>query len=105
MPQRRALNTQHIPNRISRFFLCCRGDMGIGIQREAGGEVAQHTRYGFYVNSVLQGNGGEGVAEVVESDLGARRKPGKVFPYIFPLVSLKIWNLAFKVVYIGQNHT
>ena len=43
--------------------------MGVGVQGEAGGEVAQHTGYGFYVNSVLEGNGSEGVAEIMESDL------------------------------------
>ena len=43
--------------------------MGIGIQREACREVTKHTRYGFYVNSILQGNGCKGVAEVVEPDL------------------------------------
>ena len=44
--------------------------MGIGIQREPGGEVAQHSGYGFCINSVLQGYCSEGVEEVVESDLG-----------------------------------
>ena len=43
--------------------------MGIGVQGEACGEVAQHTGYRFDVHSVLQRDGGEGVAEVVESDL------------------------------------
>ena len=42
--------------------------MGIGIQREPGGEVAEHAGYSFYVNPVLQRNRSEGVAEVVESD-------------------------------------
>ena len=44
--------------------------MGIGVQGEACGEVAQHTGYRFDVHSVLQRDGGEGVAEIVESDLG-----------------------------------
>ena len=43
--------------------------MGVGIQREPSGEVAEHTGYSFYVNSVLQRNGSKGVAEVVKSDL------------------------------------
>ena len=43
--------------------------MGIGVQRESSGEVAQHAGDSFYVNSILQGNRSEGVAEVVESDL------------------------------------
>ena len=44
--------------------------MGVGIQGESGGEVAEHSADGFYIHAVLQGDGGEGVAEVVESDLG-----------------------------------
>ena len=43
--------------------------MGIGIQGEACGEVPQHTGYRLDVYTVLQGDGCEGVAEVVESDL------------------------------------
>ena len=42
--------------------------MCVGIQGEAGGEVAQHAGHGFDVHSVLERDGGEGVAEVVESD-------------------------------------
>ena len=44
--------------------------MGIGVQGEPSGEVAQHAGYGLDVYAVLQGQGGEGVAEVMESDLG-----------------------------------
>lgn len=40
--------------------------MGVGVQGEAGGEVAQHTGDGFDVYAVLQCDGGEGVAEVME---------------------------------------
>ena len=69
VPCKFVLHIQHIPYRICCFFLCCRGYMGIGIQREPGGEVAQHAGDGFYVNPILQGNRSEGVAEVVESDL------------------------------------
>lgn len=43
--------------------------MGIGVQGEASGEVTQHAGHRLDVHTVLQGNGGEGVAEVVESDL------------------------------------
>ena len=66
---RTILNIQNIPYCIGRFLLCCRSHMGIGVQCEPGGEVAEHTGYSFYVNPILQGNGGEGMAEVVESDL------------------------------------
>ena len=35
--------------------------MGVSVQGEACGVVAQHTGYGLYVHTVLQGQGGEGV--------------------------------------------
>ena len=57
VPCKFVLHIQHIPHRICCFFLCGCCHMSIGIQREAGGEVAEHSRCGFYVNSVLQGNG------------------------------------------------
>ena len=44
--------------------------MSIGVQGEACGEVAEHAGNGFYVNSILQRNRSEGVAEVVEADFG-----------------------------------
>ena len=44
--------------------------MGVGIQGKPGGEVAEHSADGFDIHAVLQGDGGEGVAEIVESDLG-----------------------------------
>ena len=43
--------------------------MGIGVQGEASGEVTQHAGHSLDVHTILQGNGCEGVAEVVESDL------------------------------------
>ena len=43
--------------------------MGIGIQGEAGGEVAQHAGHRFDVHAVLQRDGCEGMAEVMKSDL------------------------------------
>lgn len=45
------------------------GDVGVGVQSEAGGEVAQHTADGLDVYAVLEGQGGKGVAEVVEAYL------------------------------------
>ena len=44
--------------------------MGVGVQGEACGEVTQHAGHRLDIHSVLEGDGGEGVAEVVESDLG-----------------------------------
>ena len=43
--------------------------MGIGIQSEPCGEVAQHTADCFDVHPILQGECCEGVAQVVESVL------------------------------------
>ena len=43
--------------------------MGVGVQGESGREVPQHTGHRLDVYAVLQGDGCEGVAEVVESDL------------------------------------
>ena len=43
--------------------------MGVGVQSEPGGEVAQHARDSLNVHAVLECDGSEGVAEVVESDL------------------------------------
>ena len=43
--------------------------MCIGVQCEPGGEVAEHSTDGLDIHTVLQGDGGKGVAEVVESDL------------------------------------
>ena len=42
--------------------------MGISVQGEACGEVAQHSADGLDVHTVLEGDGGEGMAEVMESD-------------------------------------
>lgn len=44
--------------------------MGIGVQGEPGGVMTEHTGDSFDVHAVLQGQGCEGMAEVVESDLG-----------------------------------
>ena len=49
-----------------------------------GGEVAEHARYGFYVNSILQRNRSKGVAEVVESDFGDACSGEDSFQYIVP---------------------
>lgn len=41
--------------------------MGVGIQGEPGGEVTQHTTDRLDVHSVLERDGSEGGAEVMES--------------------------------------
>ena len=44
--------------------------MGVGIQGEACGVVAQHPGNCLDVNAVLESQGGEGVTEVVEPHSG-----------------------------------
>jgi len=46
------------------------GDVGVGVQRETRRVVAQHRGHRFYVHTVLQCHGREGMAEIVESDAG-----------------------------------
>ena len=43
--------------------------MGIGIQGEACGEVTQHTGHRLDIHTILERDGCEGVAQIVESDL------------------------------------
>ena len=64
---------QHTSHRIRRFFLCCGGDMCVGIEGEACGVVSEHTRHRLDVHAVLECDGGECVPEVVKSDLGQSR--------------------------------
>ena len=40
--------------------------MGVGVQGEACGEMTQHAGHGFDFHAVLQSEGGEGVAQVME---------------------------------------
>ena len=63
------LQTKDISHGLCGFLLRRGGDMGIGIQGEACGEVTQHAGHRLDVHTILQGDGCEGVAEVVESDL------------------------------------
>ncbi len=49
------------------LYLVC--SMGVGGKGESGAAVSQHTGYGLYIDSVLQGEGSEGVSEVMEADV------------------------------------
>lgn len=55
--KRSALNgpRQHTPHRLRRLPLGGTGDMGVGIESEACGEVAQHPGHRFHIYPVLQG--------------------------------------------------
>lgn len=57
---------QHVPHRLRRLSLGCAGNVGIGVQGKPCGEVAQHPGHGFHIHPVLQGQGSEGVAQVME---------------------------------------
>ena len=63
------LHAQDILHSLGGFFLCRGGNMGIGVQGEACGEVSQHAGYRLNVHTILKRDSCEGVAEVVESDL------------------------------------
>ena len=43
--------------------------MGVGVQSESCGEVTKHAGHRLDVHAVLESDGCEGVAEVMESDL------------------------------------
>ena len=43
--------------------------MGVGVEGEACGVVSKHTRHCLDVHTILECDGGEGVTEVVKSDL------------------------------------
>ena len=47
------LHTQHIPHCFGGFFLGGGGDMGVGVQGEACGEVTEHTADRLDVNAIL----------------------------------------------------
>ena len=61
---------QRVGDGIRRLALGLGGDVGIGVQGEASGVVAQHSGDRFDVHAVLQGQSGEGVAQVVEAEVG-----------------------------------
>ena len=62
------LYIENIPHRFGGFFLGGGGDVGVGVQGEAGGEVTQHAAERLDVHTVLECDGCKGMAEVVESD-------------------------------------
>ena len=65
----RGLSGEYFSNSLSSFLLCRGGDVGIGVQGEPSGEVTQHAGHGLDVHTILECDGSEGVAEVMEPDL------------------------------------
>ena len=53
----------------SRLVLLLASGVGVGPQSEPSVEMAQHGGYSFYIHTVLQGRGSEGVTEIVESEV------------------------------------
>ena len=49
-----SLYAQHISHSLGSFFLRRGGDMGVGVQSEASGEVAQHAGDRLDIHSVLE---------------------------------------------------
>ena len=58
-----------IPHGFRRLILHLPGGVGVGTQGEARIVVPQHTGDRFNIHSVLQGQGGEGMPEIVEADV------------------------------------
>ena len=54
---RMRLSGKKISHGLSCVFLCRGGDVGVGVQGEACGEVTQHAGHGLDVHTILQGNG------------------------------------------------
>lgn len=72
--------SKHTPHRLRRLTLCCAGDMGVGVQGKACGEVTQHSGHGLHIYPVLQCQGGEGMAQVrklfITTKTKRKKKPG-----------------------------
>ena len=47
--------------------------MGVGAEGESGIVMAQHAGHGLHIHTVLQGRGGEGVAQIMEADVRQSR--------------------------------
>ena len=60
--------------------------MGIGVQGEPCREVTEHSTDGLDVHAVLEGDGCEGVAEIVESDLRDARPFEDPFEHIIDTI-------------------
>ena len=55
--------------------------MGVGGKGESGTAVSQHTGYGLYIDSVLQGEGCEGVPLRYNYDKPEKPRISRVFGY------------------------
>ncbi len=77
------LSAEYIPHGECRFFLGGGGDMGVGVQGEASGEMAEDAGYGLDVHAVLQAvfeglaliGGAEAEGEVKDGVVIIQRQP------------------------------
>ena len=58
------------------------GNMGVSVQGEACGVVAEHGGDGFYIHAVLEGHGGEGVPLRYNYDKPEKPRISRVFGYL-----------------------
>lgn len=58
------------PRGLGHFVLLLPGGMGVGAEGKSGIVMAKHEGHCFCIHAVLQGCGGKGVPEVVETDMG-----------------------------------
>ena len=87
---------EDVSHGICRRPLCCGGNVGVGIQGEARGVVAQHTGYSLYVHAVLQGQGGEGVP--LRYNYDKPEKPRRIKGF-------EVFSLIFSSFSKPKNHT
>ena len=59
---------EKIPHRLRGFPLRVRRHMGVSVQREARGVMAEHGTDGFHIDTVLERERRESVAEVVKAN-------------------------------------
>lgn len=77
---------QHPVHFLGRLPLGGGGNVSVGVQGETGAEVAENGRDGFHVHPVLQGQGGEGVPQIVEPHIGQPRPPQHPAEHIPPVI-------------------
>ena len=58
------------------------GNMGVSVQGEACGVVAEHGGDGFYIHAVLEGHGGEGVPLRYNYDKPEKPRISRAFGYL-----------------------
>ena len=76
------LSRQHLTHRLRCLLLRRCSHMGVSIQREPGREVAQHTRHGFHIHAVLEGQCGERMPLRYNYDKPEKPRISRVFGYL-----------------------